>query len=51
MTQQDTHKKEISSYRNSNDDWLIIIMLSIFLSLTGVFVYLVLSGHLSFKSY
>ena len=50
-TFQESHKKEISSHRNTIDDWLIILMVSIFLSLTGVFVYLVVSGHLSFKSY
>lgn len=51
MTQQETHSKEVSGYRNTVDDWLIIVMVSLFLSLTAVFLYLVISGHLSFKSY
>ena len=50
-TIHDTHQKEISTHRNSIDDWLMILMVSVFLSLTAVFFYLYLSGHLSFKSY
>ena len=51
MTTQAGVKSEISAHRNTFDDWLIIIMVSIFLSLFGVLLYLILSKHLSFKSY
>jgi hypothetical protein len=48
---QESVKREKSVHRNTIDDWLIIIMVSIFLSLSGVLLYLILSKHLSFKSY